>query len=799
MPSGDPALPRLRRFQVLRQLGAGGMGVVYEAFDRETRMRIALKTIRSLNPDAVLRFKREFRALRDLQHPHLVRLGELIEEQGQWFFTMQLLDGVDFLTYVRPLRTGPGGPGPATAPSGGSSAEPRALSLASPRGITSRAVGGALDEVRLRSALAQLIEVLVDLHQSSKVHRDIKPSNVLVTSDHRVVLLDFGLVADLGHDSATSAVVGTVDYMAPEQAKSHQAGAAADWYSVGVVLYEALTGRLPFSGTIFEIVLKKENELPAPPCSVAPDVPPDLSDLCLELLQLDPESRPRGPNLLMRFGRSREIALSGSSLPQLHRRGSPFVGREDELAVLRCAFEDCRESRAVTLLISGESGLGKSCLLERFTDRLHAEVPRLVVLSGRCHEREAVPYKALDGVVDGLAQFIARLPDAVAAALLPRRIDLLANVFPVLRRIRVVGQAPRLRGTILDPQELRMHVFAAFVELLSRLCARYPVVVAIDDFQWADVDSRALLAEVMRPPDAPALLLIVAARASPEEKAGAAALLPGDVRTLALRGLPEAQASQLAALLMGSLAPASRVSPEAIAREAGGHPLFIEELVHHLQTLGEKDHGPMPLERALWSRICRLDEAARLIMELSAVAGVPVGQQVIAQAAELDFPDFVEPVSILEAGHLIRRSGARLADTLEPYHDRVRDAVLANLAPETRRVRHERLAIALEAAERTDAEMLAVHWREAGRPDRAIQYAIRAAEEAATALAFDREVRLYRLSLELVPDRDAVKRQSLTVSLGDALANAGRGTDAAGAYLAAAAEADPVAALDLRC
>ncbi len=263
------------RFTLVRRLGAGGMGVVYEAYDQQRGELIALKTMRRVDPLALVRFKHEFRALCDISHPNLVNLYELVAVEDRWFFTMELVEGTDFVSFVRGR---PENESLGMSPDQRPDVAPEARPL--------------FDEVRLRDALRQLAEGIDSLHQSAKLHRDIKPTNVLVSNEGRVVLLDFGLTADLEstgmHQSAGSQIVGTLAHMSPEQAAGSSITTASDWYSVGVMLFEAMTGRLPFVGSATEIIAAKQTHDAPSPQTLVGDLPQDLVRLCNGLLDRDP-------------------------------------------------------------------------------------------------------------------------------------------------------------------------------------------------------------------------------------------------------------------------------------------------------------------------------------------------------------------------------------------------------------------------------------------------------------------------------------------------------------------------------
>src|SRR5262249_39150679 len=140
--------------------------------------------------------------------------------------------------------------------------------------------------------------------EAGKLHRDIKPSNVLVTDEGRVVILDFGLVtetAQQGFQQSRENIAGTPAYMAPEQGAGLDTTEDCDWYSVGVILIKALTGRFPFSGNLFAQALEKQKSEAPPPCTFASDLPPDLESLCVDLLRRLPEERPSGREVVRRL------------------------------------------------------------------------------------------------------------------------------------------------------------------------------------------------------------------------------------------------------------------------------------------------------------------------------------------------------------------------------------------------------------------------------------------------------------------------------------------------------------------
>jgi serine/threonine protein kinase/tetratricopeptide (TPR) repeat protein len=764
------------RFEILHRLGSGGMGVVYEARDRLHGNIVALKTLADVEPEALLRFKSEFRALQDLHHPNLVQLYELIEEAGNWFFTMELVRGVSFLEYTRP-----GGEDPESAQTFDREAATTDMSRRRKATIVSDIPrgGSTFDEVRLRRTLAEIAAALSALHAARKVHCDVKPNNVLV-NDERAVLIDFGILLDAAQIGAGPVkVIGTPAFMAPEQAAMRKVGPAADWYALGGILYLALTGRVPFAGRTEDVLEMKQRSEPTPPDVLVPGLPRDLVRLCVELLALDPASRPRGPDIVQRLHGT--PLLSGTPPAFGAER---FVGRAQELELLRSAFLST-EKEGLAVVLHGEAGIGKSALVSHFATRLDSEGSARVLV-GRCDQRETVPFKALDEVFDALSRDLAASLSGETTELLPPRADLLAATFPTLRRIPSFERAAKL--TIpLDARRTRDLVFSAARELASRLARTQPLCIIIDDLQWADADSLSLILELMRPPAPAHVLLVATLRTTPEARGrldDLTAALGTGLRLIEIEPLPHRDALSLAAQLVGAPAAAT------IIEETGGHPLFIDALARCQIAPGSKSEAT--LDNALWARALATSPAAREVLSLLALTAEPLISLVLATAARMTLEASMYAVAELRALRLVRVGDAGV----QPYHDLVRRAVLAHVTREETASRHAALAAALEQHGAGQPETLAIHLMGSGQHARALGPALVAAEQASRALAFDRAARLYMLVLELLPEGDP-RRRDVHVTRGQALANAGRGAEAARVFLEAADLADE-GALELR-
>ncbi len=679
-----PPLVGMARYEILRPIGRGGMGVVYEALDRQRQRLVALKTLRHFTPAALYLFKREFRALADVHHPNLVHLHELVVSGNDGaFFTMELVRGTDFLSHLQRQRAG------------------------------------------LRPALRQLVDGIRALHRAGKLHRDIKPSNVRVTREGRVVLLDFGIATELAPttgDAASEAgeTAGTARYMAPELSEGERPTrptAASDWYSVGVMLDEALGDAAA----------------------------PDLEALRTDLLRRDPAHRPDGAEIARRLLAADERAGAAPAGPISPATQDTFVGRAASLQALQAAFEAVERGASITVRLAGSPGMGKSTLARRFLDEDGGPRPRAA------RPRLRAGGRALQG--DGQRGRRAESPpDATRSRwlspALPAEASALARLFPVLHRV------PALRDlaapSIEEPQRIRHRAFAALRQLLRSLSRSKPLVLFIDDVQWGDADSATLVVELMRPPEAPSILLVAAYREEEAERSPflveIAARWPvgAEVRSVQVEPLDPREARQLA---LAILVPPDEDSAASIARESGGSPLLIEELA---RCEPPRRGYAVKLDELVSRRLAALSGEARRMLDVVSVGGRPLPLSVVAEASGVQ-GGLGEAIAMAREHGFVRTGLRDGHEVVETTHGRIRDVIVAQIPPETIRDHHRRLARTLSSAQHVDPEAVAVHFLGAGDAEQGAHFAERAAEQAAGKLAFDRAARLFRLALENLP------------------------------------------------
>jgi serine/threonine protein kinase len=768
--SNDATLPGtsgIGAYRILRRLGAGGMGQVFAARHERGEEIVALKQVAIVDPTLLYRFKQEFRSLADLSHPNLVRLGELVVlPTGLAFYTMELVEGQSLVRWVR--RGTPAGMVPNIH--------------------------------RLCHAMRQLAAGVAHLHRGSRVHRDLKPANILVTDEGRVVIVDFGLVFEVSDGdariTATGQLVGTPAYMAPEQGSRGATEPAIDLYALGVTLFECLTGCMPFVGTALRVLLSKQHT-PAPdPRELAEGLPDWLAQLCRALLDVEPNLRPTAEQIIAVLDEHAAAAPTSAVIDE--NPGPQLLGRDEELALLERAYEQVGSQGFATVVrLTGPPGRGKSALVDHFLQSVRGF--RSVVLRGRCHPRESVPYKGVDSVIDALAVHLRSLPEVEAAVLRPRHLRELCELFPVLGGI---WAEPGRRVAENEPVARRRFGLAALREILARIGDEATLVVVIDDFQWADLDGFVVLSELLLPPETPPLLLILAYDASVATPVVARVAEPDALRgarivELELPPLAEADAQTLARMLIDPRVGDVEALVRKLVQDSAGEPLVVvrgataaaptyvsvladDDVLRRIRALAAEPSAVLALATVAGDRLA--NELAR------AVLGLDAGVFELA-ARELVDAELLAPVA-RESGGVIKLARPRIGELVRVEFDADREARL-----------HASLAEVL-AENQADAELVAAHFEAAGDAERARAYMIAAARAAADALAFVRAEQLYRRALALAMSRAGTHSKDevreLRLALADQLSNLARSLEAAELYVEVANESPPQEAAKLR-
>ncbi|HEX2619758.1 MAG TPA: protein kinase, partial [Phototrophicaceae bacterium] len=598
MPDSQSGMSLDKRYQLIDKIGEGGMGVVFQARDRLTGQIVALKKVtvsgdqlqfasKSTDQDFRLSLAQEFRTMASLRHPNIVGVLDYgFDEQRQPYYTMQIIEGA--------------------------------------KTITEYAIGQTTaHKIRL---LIETLQALGYLHRRDIVHRDIKPANIMVTAGGTVQVMDFGLALHQTESFTNlhTGVVGTMAYIAPELFAEERATIRSDLYAVGLLAYEMFVGKYPFNSKniammVNGILFEK----------------PDTSSLDFELAKVLDRLIAKTPDQRYNSADETVIALcqaTGQRTPgentiqrESYLQAAKFVGRSQEIRQLKTALEQAVHGEGGAWLVGGESGAGKSRLLDEL--RTQALVAGALVLRGQAVAEGGLPYQIWREALRRLI-LATRLSDFEAGVL--------EVIVPDISSLldREIAPVSRLDGQS-EHKRLSMTIFEVFKRQTQ------PLVLILEDLHWLG-DSIDLLQQLAQAAGEHPWLMIGSYRN--DESPGLPNRLSG-FKVLHLDRLNESAIADLSAAMLGDPGRKPEVI-DLIKRETEGNAFFIVEVMRALAedagSLNEIGKSALPdtvysrgVEEVVRRRLNRLPETVREWLKLAAVIGRQIDLNILNLTSRL--------------------------------------------------------------------------------------------------------------------------------------------------------------------
>ncbi|MCA9260806.1 MAG: AAA family ATPase, partial [Planctomycetales bacterium] len=605
----------------------------------------------------------------------------------------------------------------------------------------------------------------------------------------RVVILDFGLVSLIQTPTLSETVgdglKGTPLYMSPEQSLSEPLQPASDWYSFGVLVYQALTGHTPFKTRSFaQLIELKNRETFTLPHEIAEQWPTELGEVVAGLLRPDPSSRATGLEIVQLLDR----ACGASPAPPpaseaVAPRGRSFVGRERETREFLSAINRNREQYPSLIEVRGPSGFGKSAFVDHCVAHLLEQRPDVFVARGRCYYQEQIAWPGFDELVDSIAVRLARGDELDAARLLPRYAALLLEMFPTLAT--TPGFESAAKDSLPSSLQSRKLSFEAFAEFIARLSDRQATTVfIIDDFQWASTESRELLDHLLCSELKPKIALVLVRRISgsvddqTEYAASGGDLAPKRSTQIDIGPLSVDACHAIVSHRLGRDEQTATTETWAIAErlhsQTKGSALHICE-VCEAANVGLTTQSAYSYDELLLHRVAQLTPHGREVLELLSCTQQTLPTDLLRQAAA-GVTSISNTVDELVAANLIAFSHDKAQ--LEVFHDRVRAVVRNSLEPGRRTALHRRLAEVVAQHRPHDLSLLVEQFRGAGDALKLRRSLYEAAQVAASQHSYREAASLVEQALD-AETLSGEERHEMLRRRADYLAKAGLSSAAA--------------------
>jgi serine/threonine protein kinase/tetratricopeptide (TPR) repeat protein len=745
------------RYRIEVEIGAGGMGIVYQGFDLVLKRPVAVKVLLArsgMETQSKTRLLSEAQTIAQLDHPNIVTVYDAGETDYAPFIVMQQVSGISL-----------------------------------------RQIGN-LNLTQILEIIRQLCQALQHAHNLNIVHRDLKPENILLTNlpseipidsnsqsvdlsaqdlVFTVMLMDFGMARseDLSTLSQDRAFLGTIAYLSPEQALGNPIDNRSDLYSLGVILYELVAERLPFTAEDPIAMISQHLHAPVvPPSAYNEEVPAILDTLIMRLLSKEPDRRPASAEEILQLIEGLFVvhpsSLSAPSLSPLERlvRGQ-MVGRERELSEAIRQWNKVQTGESAVLLISGEPGIGKTRMVREIV--AYAKVSGAKTLSGECYPEGNYPYAPIAQIIETaigsnghLTTLEKELPNLVIA-------DLLTLAPTLSFHLPVVPPNPPL-----DPLAEQQRLFESMVHFCRTLTTHTPVLLVLEDAHWADHGTLALLRHIARRAARLNLRLLLVLTYREVELARQLALneVLADfhrerlAERIKLSRLTREQTRDMLAVLFQE-----EITPElleGIYHETEGNPFFIEEVCKALIDEGKiyreggswqrlamtEIHIPQSVRLAIERRVRYLPTEVREPLVQAAIFGRIFEFNSLVAAIDIDEYALMDTLEQAERAQLITETEATHGGTFSFTHALIPNTLTGELSGLRRRRMHQRAAKALQELQPENFEALAHHYAEAAADEKACHFYTQAGHRARSHYANEDAIQYYSLALELMERKD---------------------------------------------